>query len=208
MVNEARSLQNTAAATTTGTTKYVLNANNADIVVGGDYVGYILNGETVDNHCAPTAGTNIIKYWGLRRGVTGLYYHSDWWVLSSLCVNMKTVFHATEDQEAGTTLGNCYNGLKKYCNSTRGIPYASAVRWGNTSNEECTFAKAKSYINANIPFIMMIPGHAQCCFGYSTASGYNQVILATGNHRGWVFRSFTANTPNEYQYISNRRKIT
>lgn len=165
-----------------------------------DFSGKTINGVTVHNHCAPTAATTIVKYWNNRRGITGLWYSSDWWVFSSLFVNMKT------SPTFGTHHDNYYNGFKNYSVNTRGIPYVSCDWWGNSSNEVCTFAKAQGYIDGNFPFKISIAysdgeGHAIACFGYSTQSGYPQLIFADGNIRGWTFQSFSSLTINNYQYL-------
>ena len=155
-----------------------------------DFSGKTINGVTVHNHCAPTAATTIVKYWNNRRGITGLWYSSDWWVFSSLHVNMKTTSNGTREDYI-------YNGFKNYSVNTRGIPYVSCDWWGNSSNEVCTFAKAQGYIDGNFPFIINInesgKGHALACFGYSTQSGYPQLIFAEGKERrAWTFQSFSS----------------
>lgn len=34
-----------------------------------DFEGWFFNAVYVHNHCAPTAGVNLVKYWAKRRGV-------------------------------------------------------------------------------------------------------------------------------------------
>lgn len=181
-----------------GTTRYVTKANYNDLVDMDDFAGKTLNGQTVDNHCSPTAGTNLVKYWARERGVPKLYYMSDWWVFSSLCVNMKTKFN---QPNAGTTSANFLSGLRNYSSSTRGVSYSGYDWWGDSPSESCTFDKAKSIIDMDVPFHLDLDRHSMACFGYSTASGYNQLIVNTGWNKSWTFQSFTSFAIDYYQYV-------
>ncbi|MEL7596872.1 MAG: hypothetical protein AAGU01_01580 [Clostridiaceae bacterium] len=187
-----------STTSTTGVTKYVVNANNADLVECSDFTGKIVNGKTVDNHCSPTAGTNLVKYWAKRRGVSKLWYSSDFWVFSSLCVNMETIFSG---DNAGTTSNNFLLGLKNYSTYTRGVSYSGYEWWGDGFTESCTFEKAKSYIDANIPFHLDLVGHSEVCFGYNTKNGAKQLIVNTGWDRYWTFQSFSSFEIDYYQYV-------
>ncbi len=190
--------QTSTRATTTGQKKYVLNANNADIVITNDFEGRTINGVAVVNHCSPTAGTTIVKYWANRRGVTDLYYMSDWWVFSSLYVNMGTT--ATN----GTHEDLIYVGLMSYGRNTRGVPPTGYDCWGNKSSEVPTFSKAKSYIDVNVPFFLCVQEgsvrHTNACFGYNTLNGVTQLIISNGWTRAWTFQSFTSFDISSYQY--------
>ena len=63
-------------------TIYVTGADYKYLVIETDFPGR-------SNHCAPIAGTSLIKYWGQRRGITGLYYGNDTWVFNSLRSHMQ-----------------------------------------------------------------------------------------------------------------------
>ena len=187
-----------AATSTTGVKKYVLNANNADLVEMDDFSGRTLNGQLVDNHCSPTAGTNLIKYWANRRGVTQLFHDSDWWVFSSLCVNMSTKF---PQPNAGTSSANFLAGLRNYSTNTRSVSYSGDEWWGDGFLESCTFSKAKSYIDANVPFHLDLVGHSVVCFGYDTVSGTDKLIINTGWDKLWTFQAFSSFDIDYYQYV-------
>lgn len=186
---------------TTGIKKYVINANNADLVEMDDFKGKVLNGEIVNNHCGPTAGTNLIKYWANRRGVSNLYYNSDWWVFSSLCVNMNTNFSTY-----GTLPWNLINGLRSYSSSTRGVSYSGYDLWGDDWSESVSFDKATYYIDVNVPFTILIDSgiiqyHYVSCFGYYTVDGARSLIINTGWNKNWTFQSFTSLSSQSYQYV-------
>lgn len=189
--------------------KYVLNANNLDIVSSVPYTNnpnYKLYGSTVSGICAPVAGTTLVKYWANRRGVSGLYYKNDWWVISSLCVNMKTDYVGG----IGTSSNNIYKGLMQYSLNTRGIQYSGADFWGNSLLETVNFSKAKEYIDVDVPFMIGLRmtdstgdtvGHEVACFGYYISNGVNQLIFATGWDYIWTFQSYATLDTIHYQYV-------
>jgi len=182
---------NTASSTTSSAiTKYVTNANYNMLVSMGDFKGKYIGSTKVDRHCSPTAGTNIIKYWALQRGVTNLYYQSDWWVFSSLFVNMKT------NPLVGTTLQDTYNGLWNYGANTRGVRPT-----GSDLITDVSYSKAKNLVQANVPFIIGVEnydgvagGHAISCFGYyenSTLFNSSKYVIVNNSwDKNWTFEYY------------------
>ena len=184
----------TMATTETGVKRYVAGANNLDIVVVSDFEGQSINGHLVGGHCAPTAATTIVKYWANRRNVPNLYYYSDWWVFSSLYVNMNTcnINNLPNGPVNGTGAYSIMPGLINYSEQIRGVPTSGHDFIGDTTNETVTFDLIKTYITWEIPIIALQPGHAVCGFGYYTVDGRQQLIIANGWTRAWTFQNFSS----------------
>lgn len=182
--------------------KYVLNAQYDILVEMNDFAGKQILGWTITNHCSPTAGTNLIKYWTFKRGVTNLYVNSDWWVFSSLVQNMKT--HINN----GTLRDDIYTGLWNYGVNTRGIQPSGADKIITNS----TYSKAKSIIDANVPFIVSLNsyggingGHSVSCFGYyeliDGTSKINYLIINNGWNKDWTFEKYNNLNIDRYTYV-------
>ncbi|GAA0122856.1 MAG: C39 family peptidase [Clostridium argentinense] len=184
-------------ATATGTVKqYVTNANYDILVDMYDFIGLNIGSWAVWDHCGPTAGTNIIKYWAKKRGVSQLYYSDDTWVFKSLCVNMKT------NITGGTTVKNIYDGLWNYGKNTRGVTPRSGEQLIAPD-----YSKAKSLINKNFPFIMSLSNypnlgdnHAVTCFGYYENNGTNYLIINNSYNKTWTFQSYNSLDILAYSY--------
>jgi len=203
----------TRSTADTGVKRYVTGTNNLDIVATSDFAGCTIGNHVVTGHCAPTAATTIVKYWANRRGVTNLYYNSDWWVFSSLYVNMNTnnINQIPGSNHNGTWYYDILPGLRNYSVQTRGVSISGWDWWGDITSETVTFEKAQAYINADIPFIGLqtrtsaqsnaVVGHAIVCFGYYTVDGRQQLIVANGDDKSWHFLDFDSLDLFYYQYV-------
>lgn len=193
----------TRAATGTGVQRYVLGANNLDIVVTSDFSGRTIGNHAVGGHCTPTAATTIIKYWANRRGFSNLYYNSDWWVFSSLYVNMNTrdINNINPETQSGTLSPDIIPGLINYSEQIRGVPVVAYMCVGDGADEVVTFELAKGCINLERPFIALQDDHAMACFGYYTVGGRKQLIVANGWTRAWIFQSFDSLDFLQYHYV-------
>ncbi len=196
---EAMDLKNNTQirSASSGIKKYVLNANNADIVTRYDFP-YNLSGRPMTNHCAPTAATMMIKYWANRRGVSQLYHQSDLWVFSSLYAHMET-------DSGGTDPDMIIPGVISYSTSTRGVPVSGWDRYGDSIFEWPDFEQAQAYIDVNVPFIMTMElannvDHAVFCAGYYTVGGRDQLIFANGETQVWTFQSYSSLDVDELMY--------
>jgi ElaB/YqjD/DUF883 family membrane-anchored ribosome-binding protein len=194
--NEFSQTNYRAAATATEVKKYVTNANYDILVETKDFSGLYIGSWKVNNHCGPTAATNIVKYWAKKRGVSNLYYSDDVWVFKSLCVNMKTNINNT------TTIDNAYDGLWSYAQNTRGV----TPRSGDIDIYP-DYSKTKSLIDKNFPFMLGLKdydgttgGHIVACFGYYENNGINQLIINDGWSKTWVFRPFNSLNIIFYSY--------
>lgn len=161
--------------------KYVPNANRNILVEMNDFEGKSINSWTVTNHCAPTAGTNIIKYWSKCRGVNKLYHNSDWWIFSSLCVHMKT------NEHNATYKHDIYNGLYQYGTNIGVKPTGADQIFGHN------YSQCRQIINSGVPFILVLNsyktggGHAVSCFGYYESNGKKYLIINNGWDKCWRF---------------------
>lgn len=180
--------------------KYVPNATNSILVEMNDFVGLTVNvppyvtWTAYDGHCSPTAGTNIIKYWAQRRGVSNLYYSSDSWVFRSLVVNMKTYINN------GTSAANMYNGLWNFGASTRGVTPTG----GDLVNSP-SYAACKATIDSGVPFILNLSSykgggaHSVATFGYYENDS-NYVIINNGWNKVWTFEAYNNLAVDSYVY--------
>lgn len=217
------SVHATPATSAAPVKRYVTNADAAILVAQNSFYNRTLNGVSIGSLiaenggiCAPTTGTNLIKYWALKRGVTALdcpysffsKEDKDWWICSSLMVRMNM-----DMTTGGVTPSNFYNGLKTYSTSTRGVQWSGADFV--SSSLSLTFNKAKSIIDSNVPFGLGVPGHRSSCFGYHiTSDGSKQLIINTtgltkatnsnGTYRyipAWEFHSFSSLDIQSYIYV-------
>lgn len=202
--NKNKLIPGSLTASAAGVTKYVTGADNK-YLVPPEYIkdcitnGSKINGQTPTGHCGPLAGTSIISYWS-----TNLWNDFYWWIFSSLYVNMQTNVGIQ-----GTTDVNVVAGLERYSVSTRGVPISGKYLTEVQANMD--FTHAQSWINQNIPFIILtqnynnpytgsISGnHFITCFGYSTASGCDQLIV-NDNYTtiNWTFQSIGSITKLAY----------
>ncbi|GAA0108511.1 C39 family peptidase [Clostridium tertium] len=176
--------------------KYVPNANYDILVEMDDFAGKKIKDWTITNHCSPTAGLNIVKYWALKRGVSQLYYSGDSWMFNSLAVNMKTNINN------GTIRDDIYTGLWNYGANTRGVTPSG----GDKITSGVTYDKAKTILDSGVPFIVSVDnyggtigGHSVACFGYyENVSNY--LIINNGWNKSWTFESFNNLNIDRYTY--------
>lgn len=180
--------------------KYVPNATNSILVEMNDFNGLSVSVPPYvtwvarDGHCSPTVGTNIIKYWAKRRGVSNLYYSSDSWVFRSLVVNMKTYINNS------TTTEEMYNGLWNYGASTRGV-----TPTGGDIKNRPSYAACKTTIDSGVPFILNLSryqsggGHSVATFGYYEY-GSNYLIINNGWNKVWTFELYNNLAIDNYVY--------
>jgi len=175
------------AATVTST--YVTGADYNFLCDNDDFKGKQINGVTVDGFCVDTSATNIVKYWAQKRGVSALYYSSDWWVFSSLYVNMKT------NPSTGTQPNAILPGFQTYSRSTRGVSYVDCDSV-NGAGGGLSFGLAKQIIDTQTPFLLSVYGyqnigrnHTMSCFGYANYSdGTQSLIFNDTNSKTWTFQ--------------------
>lgn len=173
-------------------TKYVTGADWKFLVEMDDFKDKYINGVKVDNHCSATAATNIVKYWAQKRNQPKLYNESDWWVFSSLYVNMKTNENIWNE---GTWLRQAYDGLIKYSENTRGVATS-----GGQYILAATWAKAHQLINSDVPFVLGTKNynglegfHSVAVFGYYYTGPYtsnNYLIINNGHNKTWTFEHY------------------
>lgn len=73
-----------------------------------DFPGYY-------NHCSPTCGMNMLKYWKERRGITNLYSSPNNYIdtFAELATRMKHINSPLSN--GGTSVKNAYAGMLTYC---------------------------------------------------------------------------------------------
>ena len=120
----------------------VSNYNNFRLVDMYDFQGDTIQGghtSTISNHCEPTAGTNIMKYYDLCQGITQLY-SADWLTFNQLYRAMNT--NGITEASPGTpgtywdvTFSFGYSGILDYMEDC-GVSPANSYRyaWGALIN--------------------------------------------------------------------------
>jgi len=147
-------------------------------VIMDDYPNYT-------NHCVPTAGVNIVKYWANCRGKTQLY--------TGYMQAFTSMYSKMQTKSSGTEPYNGYLGLYNY-----------GVSWGLTPTSR-EFRERANYIvypdiqsaplwtrvtriiDAGVPFIYEFAGHANVCVGYKTLYGPDYLILINGWSRSLTY---------------------
>lgn len=198
------------ARANTMTANKVSNYSTSDFSLQADYNGktfklsngnsYKVTGESPI--CSPNAGVNLIKYWGQRRGVSNLWYSSDWWVFSSL---IQTMNFRSDFMGVGTTESGFLSGMKKYCTSIRGVTYD-----GSNFERNPTFTRLKALIDEDIPFQATIKDavgygiglHSITCYGYNQPqSGSVQLIFNDGYTRYLTYQALSTLKLQSISYI-------
>ncbi len=140
-------------------------------VIMSDFSGH-------DKHCAPTAGTNLVKYWAFQKGQTKLQ-QSNSVIFNSLFSYMNTTNHG------GTMywpVNNAYTGLQSHVNS-RGCsaPYKAQDSSPSFSEITTQLSKKRPVILACSKYPNASEGHFVCVVAYKTSDGNQLGVL-----NGWV----------------------
>ena len=163
-VQVARQAANEEAVTPYSTFEYVGGSSSISLVKMDDFSGY-------DNHCSPTAGTNVIKYyydvWGIN------FYDSRDYTFERLYDFMRT--NTTVE---GTDRTKIIAGLRSYFNY-----YGATYDFSGTKTSP-TLALIRTYIGKDCPVIMSVDdfggtsgGHSIVAFGCMPSTS---VVVSTG----------------------------
>jgi hypothetical protein len=123
-----------------------------------------INGTTYSNHCGPTTGTNVLKYWfGRDTTKYSKLYDNNLWksAFVELYGSMKTGTNGT------TYLSDYTSAIKKYF-TDRGLSCSTSY---STSNN---FNSFKNEIDADRPVTLLTQGHVLYGDHYVLALGYIQ----------------------------------
>lgn len=202
---------------TTMVSGFTTDSDTADfrLVAMSDFNTLVITGDhasQVSNHCSPTAGTNIIKYYFRCRNKKSLAYgYSDKMIFERMYIAMNTnhvnSVGYSKDDTGGTywdiTVSFGYNGLKKYCKNQGLEPtiYGRKVLG-------ITYNNLKSIIDQDCPVMLTLKNfqnnsgetsyHSVVMFGY-----YNGLAaISTGWDKKIHYYSYNnALTVSEYYYI-------
>lgn len=202
------------ASITSGSTM-ITNYKNFTLADMDDFKGKTIVGghsTVVNNHCTPTAGTNVVKYYAKCRGKSALYAGSDWNTFKALYLAMDTngVNYSFDGQWTGTywdiTHSDGYSGLLNYINA-RGVPTSDTYRYALGAVTGISINSIKEQIDKNHPVIMGVksfPGssdsstyHSVVAFGYKS----NMVILSNGWDKSYHYHNYSSLAVHEYYYI-------
>lgn len=147
----------------------------------------------VTNHCGPTAGMNLLKYWAVSRGVVPLFINYDK-VVSFTSLKM-AMGHTNEK---GTYDNSAYMGIAFYISNNK-LVKPKGNDFINHSN--LSWDRIKTEINHGNPFVML----ADVSY-YSSQTG-NHFFLAVGylsNSYGTYVRvvdEWNTSTDHFYKYL-------
>lgn len=191
----------------------VENYNNFSLVEMDDFSGKTIVGaqsSLVDDHCTPTAGTNVVKYYALCRGKSALYDGSDWNTFKALYLAMDTNGVNSSSGLIGTywdiTYSDGYAGLLDYINS-KGTPASDTYRYALGGLTGINFNSIKEQIDKDHPVIMGVKSfpnaaepdgyHSVVAFGYDS----NNVMLTNGWDKSYHYYNYSSLAVHEYYYI-------
>lgn len=168
------------------------------------YSGLTINGTTVTDHCTPTAGTNIIKYYALIKGFSALRPSTDKAVFTDMYKEMDTNFNQSGGGFSGTYFDPFYSdgyaGLKSYCTLYNKTPvYYDRTYWFPSFSEVCSIIS-----NKNAPLLMTLNNfdgtsgyHSVVVFGYKDS----RIVIATGWDQSLHYYTYSSLNVTEYSYV-------
>lgn len=173
--------QQETVASVSAATKYVPGFGMASSYLKSTnyYAGY-------ENHCAPTAGTNIVLYWRYSRGA------------DKLSNNPTTVFNQLY-RLMGTTDGGTSRSRIKPAMENYLLSYYTYSEVMVGQYDTVTFSKVKGSVASGYPVILSVNnwqstgnGHAIDVWGYSENGGTNYYCITDNQD------SNSTNTPSPY----------
>ena len=149
-----------------------------------NFIPYIMNDfEGYINHCGPTCGMNMLKYWYNRRSINGLLVNNE------RMASMQALADAMEYTPTfGTIYQNAYEGMEKYLENFCLSMCAGMDIRTNYSSPGYDWAYIKQQIqNGNVMYISLVKdsshsynNHAVLCVGYQDTSDGQYLRIADG----------------------------
>lgn len=174
--------QQEAIAAVTATTKYVpgFGLTSPYLKSMGNYSGF-------HNHCAPTAGTNVVLYWRYSRGASKLSTNP-----SAIFSQIHTLMGTTNT--GGTSRSRIKSAMENYLLSNYSYSEVIVGQYNVV-----TFSKVKGSVVSGYPVILSVDdwlssgeGHAVDVWGYCEDSGANYLCITDNQDRN------STNTPSAY----------
>jgi hypothetical protein len=127
------------------------------------------------NHCTPTAGTNILKYWYTKNftGYANLYDSNQWKTA------FVTLYNGMLTTDNGTYIYNAMPAIQNYFTSKG---YACSTSW--ITNPSVT--QVQNEINSGYPFIFNVLGHYYYGNHSVVGVGYQIYTYSTGTKSCYI----------------------
>lgn len=146
-----------------------------------------------NTNCAPTAGTNILWYWGVKRGCSSVMQRigTSGTALSRAKIIFQYLQSGMGTTEQGTNEGNVMAGFKKFFSGAN--PVAGGT-WNFVKLSNSAYLQEyKDALNNNCPVMLVTAqgnvAHAMFEFGYATSTdntGYHFVMDGYNNYGRFV----------------------
>lgn len=194
--------------------KNVVNYNKFTPVTMDDFQGRVVkdgHASTVMDHCTPTAGTNVMKYYDLCRGQTKLFI-DDWSTFSRMYLAMDTNSVTSPSKiRSGTywdiTHSDGYSGLLNYANQ-RGAPSSDTYRYALGAVTGIKMSSITEQIDKNHPVMISVQGfpgaagggssyHSVVVFGYDN----DKILVNNGWTTDFIYYNYNSLAVHEYYYI-------
>ncbi len=137
------------------------------------------------NHCAPTCGMNLLKYWTERRGIKNLYSQPSY--LYRTFQDLRTYMNHTN--EKGTTPNNAFEGTRKYLRGNN-LTIETSMAYTDYSQGIISWGLITSRISNGYPFHLGVgehrikdDGHAVLAVGYQYCDDGCYIRIADGYSR-------------------------
>lgn len=150
------------------------------------------------NHCAPTAATNLVLYWSVYKGKTALGTNANS-IFSTFYSNMGTTSN-------GTLTTNVYGPIESYFTSKLSTNLTCGSYNWSSSSSSVHYATITSLIDNGIPMLLGITnwssgsiyGHAVNIWGYN--SGTTKYLYITDNQSSGSYPGFSLINYASYTY--------
>ncbi|MTK10765.1 MAG: hypothetical protein F8N39_01190, partial [Clostridiaceae bacterium] len=150
---------------------------------------YTTNQFSGENNCGPTAGTTLVMYWNVQRGISSSSAPS--LVFNQLYADMKT-----NAGHSGTYADDCYNGLLRYANEAGRPPLGSDFinTWGTGTMVSYETIRG-NIVNGNPVLVATYAPHTKYgnhfvdIFGieHNTSDYYLRIADGwTSSHQTWI----------------------
>lgn len=162
------------------------------------------------NHCSPTAATNLVLYWSVTRGKTGLGTNPDT-IFSYFYDEMET--NNNLDGDGGTKHQNIWPAISSYFStmySTANLSYGLYYCSNTTSGKASAYSNICDYIDDGIPMHLSVTdwqsssnatagGHGVNVWGYNSG-GTTDYLFITANQDSGNYPGFTLMAFNNFNY--------
>lgn len=171
----------------------VSNFQTATMVKVGDFSGY-------NEHCSPTAGTNLINYWGSCRGMTNLLKNNGTTMTNTQIFQRLYTLMGTD--ATGTARTKIVSGIKSYMNERSIFPQIAY-----SSTGKLFFEQYIQGINTNTPLILSLDASTDHGYGNHSVFGVGYLgiyaIIIDGWSTGLTYINYDSLNLARYHHIGD-----